>query len=93
MTKAEIRTLLEAIADETRAYIDERLAASESRVKALEERPAVRYRGTFDGGLGDYAPHDMVTRAGQLWYCMRATKDAPGQSSDWKLMHKAEGGR
>lgn len=64
------------------------LAEMERRLAALEERPTLKYRGVYDGGVSDYAGGDMVTWKGQLWYCLQATKERPGECSAWKLMHK-----
>lgn len=68
-----------------------RRKALERRIAALEARPVgMRYRGIFDGGIGDYAAADVCTHKGQLWYCLSATRERPGESSAWKLMAKGD---
>lgn len=57
------------------------------RLKALEARPSMQYRGTFDGSE-QYNPGDCVTDGGSVWYCQNLTRSRPGSSSDWKLCVK-----
>ena len=95
LTKDELKQLFEPLIKGMRDFVDERIAESakglQDRVKALEGRSAMVYRGVHSGVNGtDYGVGDVTTWRGQLWYCQRATKARPGESSDWRLMAKAE---
>jgi hypothetical protein len=52
----------------------EHLAA---RLAALEDKPSVKFCGTFQSGR-TYAPGDACTHHGGLWVCKAATSGAPG---------------
>jgi len=64
-----------------------RIGALEARIKALEERPTVKYRGVFDG-VSEYRSGDAVTHRGTLWFCSQDTKGRPGEADSWRLMVK-----
>jgi hypothetical protein len=69
----------------------ERLAEIErmlARVKALEERPALAYAGTWAQGSESKAGF-FYTAKGSVWYCRRDTRDRPGESDAWQLACKA----
>lgn len=51
------------------------------------ELPAMRYAGVWKADRM-YNPGECVTREGLLWHCGIPTKDKPGDSQDWQLMHK-----
>ncbi len=79
-----------AVVESVRGYIGRELAPLKARIAELEARPMMRYRGTFDGGVGDYAAGDVCTSKGVLWFCMKPTRERPGESTDWKMMHRLE---
>lgn len=65
----------------------QRIVELEQRVQALESRPELKYCGVHR--LGElYAPNMLVTHAGSLWICKRATRNRPGVGSDWQLTAK-----
>jgi hypothetical protein len=84
--------------------IRERLDASEkrvkeleteldARVKALEDRPTLRYCGIYEAGA-TYRPGDFVTNDGHTWACKSITRVRPTFGSEaasafWTLACKA----
>jgi hypothetical protein len=64
------------------------LAAMQLRLAVLEQRPALRYCGTWRQS-GHYSEGALITRAGGLWLAERETDRTPGtESSGWKLIVK-----
>jgi hypothetical protein len=63
------------------------LEAFETRIKALEARPSMSYRGVWEEGERNL-PGDVCTHDGSMWHCWRATKDRPGTSDAWQLCVK-----
>jgi hypothetical protein len=63
------------------------LGDMEARIKALEARPQLSYRGIWREG--EHEAGDLVTDKGALWHCWQATSTRPGTSSDcWQLCAK-----
>jgi hypothetical protein len=60
----------------------------EPRIAKLEERQ-VRFCGVHQIGAS-YEPGSLVTKAGGLWHASKATRESPGQSSDWSLCVKSK---
>jgi hypothetical protein len=56
-------------------------------VKALEEKPSLKYAGTWSSDVQNN-PGDIVTDHGSAWHCNVSTRERPGASSDWTLMIK-----
>jgi hypothetical protein len=63
----------------------------DARVKALEAKPAMEYRGTWTAEQ-TYSPGDCVTDHGSIWHCHRQATSAaqrPGTSPPhWQLACK-----
>lgn len=57
------------------------------RLKALEERPELAYKGTWDGAT-QFNEGNFATHQGSLWACKASTRTEPGTSSDWQLAVK-----
>jgi hypothetical protein len=67
---------------------DARLDALEAQVKELQQRPALRYMGTYAENLR-YTAGTLVTRSGSLWLAETDTDATPGSgASGWKLIVK-----
>lgn len=62
------------------------LEGLEARIKALEDRPALKYLGVWKEGA--YREGDFVTDHGSLWHCHSATHMRPGTSNAWQLAVK-----
>ena len=84
------------------AQIHERLTALESgtssgtrsvdlemRLRALEDRPTMLYKGIWLEGT-TYAPGSVVTDNGSMWHANISTRSEPGKghSRDWTLCVK-----
>jgi hypothetical protein len=63
------------------------LEAMIDRVKSLESRPAIQYRGVWRDGQ-EHAPSSFVTHDGSLWHCNATTRAKPGTGADWTLAVK-----
>jgi hypothetical protein len=61
----------------------------ERRLRALEDRPTMEYKGVWLENT-PYAPGNVVTSGGSMWYCNIATRSEPGvgHSRDWTLCVK-----
>jgi hypothetical protein len=88
MTKTEREQLAKSIAVVIREHVQKAFTPLRERIDALEQRKAVLdYRGTHTAGE-PYEHGDIVTRAGTIWFCKRATSETPGESSAWQLIVK-----
>ena len=58
------------------------------RIAAVENRPVMRYVGTFSGSV-TYEPGQFVTHGGSLFHCNTTTTDRPGINGGWTLAVKA----
>jgi hypothetical protein len=87
---------IRSIAADTRDHVkavlaprDERIAALEARIAALEERPTgVKWAGVYEPG-SNYSSGDLVTRRGGLWVALKHTALVPGASGAWRLVVKS----
>jgi hypothetical protein len=80
-----------SIATAIEHYVDASLRLSQRRSTAAEDRgrAAAVDLGTWKEDAR-YSRGDMVTRNGLLWHCeVPDTNNKPGDSSDWKMMHKS----
>jgi len=59
----------------------------DARVKAIEARPTLEYRGVWEKDLL-YSKGNVVTDGGSMWFCNRETKARPGSSGCWTLAVK-----
>jgi hypothetical protein len=59
--------------------------ALEARVAELEARQ-LKYLGVWRDA--PHLPGNLVTHAGALWHCWKATTTRPGTSDDWQLTGK-----
>lgn len=59
----------------------------EERIKALESRPVMEYRGVWKADE-DYRPGDLVTDHGSMFYCSAPTRDRPASTDAWQLCVK-----
>ncbi len=98
MTRTQLHKMLDGIAPIIREFVSRKIAAAlepviaenkalAERVKELEARPQMTYRGTFAVGE-KYLPGQMVTSSGSLWYCRDATLMRPGFVEAWVLVAK-----
>lgn len=71
---------------------NKRIIALEARVKALEERPELKYCGTHVEG-SEYSAGSLVTRGGALWLSEKFTQHYPGAGpsaiTGWRLIAKS----
>jgi hypothetical protein len=59
--------------------------AESAKVKELEQRPAVEYRGIWAAGEV-YHKGDLVTRNGSIWHAEIDSRGvAPGEGAAWRL--------
>lgn len=64
---------------------NEKLAALEARIAALECKPSLQYRGVWVE-VEPYKSGDFVTFDGAVWACKRSNPGAPGKDHDgWQL--------
>lgn len=65
-----------------------KIESLEERIKFLEERPALKYEGTWEAR--QYSVGSFVTHAGSMWYCreIASAADSPNASRCWKLAVK-----
>jgi len=59
----------------------------ETRIAAIEDRPIMRYRGTWSSDVQCNAG-DFITHDGSIWYCRESTRDRPGTSDAFQLAVK-----
>ncbi len=59
----------------------------EARIRALEERPVMRYCGVWSAD-DHYAEGEFCTHAGSLWACREKTRSRPGTDDTWQLAAK-----
>jgi hypothetical protein len=59
----------------------------EKRVTELEQRPSLKYCGTWNAHA-QFNEGNLVTDHGSLWACLRSTRARPGESDDWQLAVK-----
>jgi hypothetical protein len=64
-----------------------RIADYETRLKALENKPSLQYRGVWQEG-GEYKDGDFATLQGSVWAARTRTRERPGTSDDWALAVK-----
>jgi hypothetical protein len=74
-------------------HLNMRIAARfdelEARIKELEDRPSLKWVGTWDGERKEpYEVQNVVTRSGSMWICKTPTLACPGTSTDWQLCVK-----
>jgi hypothetical protein len=63
-----------------------KLQTIERRLASVEDRPGLRYRGTWDENQ-QYNRGDFATDRGSLWHANRATRDRPPGAA-WTLACK-----
>lgn len=78
----------ESMATAIVAAIKQAVDPLRARVKALEERPALAYKGVFEANVL-YREGSLVTRSGSLWLALHDTRAVPGsEPSAWRLVAK-----
>ncbi len=87
ITGGVLQKTLELIGRAVTAKIDKRCADLERRLKEVESRPLIRYRGVFTEGE-TYHPGELATHSGSMFYCWAPTKCTPGTSDAWQLCVK-----
>lgn len=86
VTLGMLRMILDPFVDE----LNKNFNAQAKHIKALEERPAMTYRGVWSPD-DDYRPGDLVTDRGSLNYCWAEVRgQRPGESDAWQLMQKRD---
>ena len=66
---------------------ENRIAALEARIVALESRKQLSYAGVWKEGEA-YAAGEIVTLGGSAWHCNAPTSSRPGDDSSFTLMVK-----
>ena len=85
---AQTPTIEEKMADAVVAAVKQLVDPLLARVKALEERPALAYKGVFEADVL-YRECSLVTRSGSLWLALHDTRAVPGsEPSAWRLVAK-----
>ena len=103
MTREDWADVAKEIADATREYValqvgplqrqvdewKEARAIDRERIKSLETRPAVPYRGVWDATV-DYTKGDSATFGGSMWHANRESRGRrPSEAPDaWTLCVK-----
>ena len=88
MTEAQLEQLMKDIAEVTKEYVAKQIATRDARIKALEERPVLKYMGVW-AEEQQYNAGNLVTRAGSIFHANRSTRAKPGEgSADWTLAVK-----
>jgi hypothetical protein len=77
----------EAVREHVTAPTNARITALDTRIKALEERPALAYGGTWSPGQQSNRGV-FYTDRGSVWYCRESTRDRPGESANFVLAVK-----
>lgn len=93
--KAEIESLMKAIAPVLKRYIGDQLEPLRKRLDALERRAdaaeerGLEYRGIWQRAAA-YRRGDVVTADGSLFVAIKAVGpgEQPGKSEDWQLCVK-----
>ncbi|MGA0530641.1 hypothetical protein [Hansschlegelia sp. KR7-227] len=81
------RDVVEIVRDHVSREIHKLESRLEERVKSLEARPTLEYRGVWSGDL-TYSKGNVVTDGGSMWFCNRETRARPGTSGCWTLAVK-----
>ncbi len=58
--------------------------ADRARIQSLEERPELKYRGTWTEG--EYPPGSFVSHCGSMFYAHCHTLAQPGASDNWQIV-------
>jgi hypothetical protein len=66
VTENEIKSLMQALAPIFADFVRQAIAPLRERIKQLEDRPAIQYRGVFEIGRA-YSEGDFVTDKGAIW--------------------------
>lgn len=86
--KSVLGSLVKTVKSYVRDGLNDRCGALEARIKALEERPALQYRGVWSPDEA-YACGDLVTHDGSMFHCWEATQGGrPAQTDAWQLCVK-----
>ena len=92
-TAKDIDAMVSAIAGAIKGAIEGprvhgRIAELEQRIKALEQRPLLKYAGVWRSG-NSYAEGQLTTHQGGLWLSTDPTTSTPGTpGSGWRLIVK-----
>lgn len=85
-TRCAALSMMIAKSPEARTTVSD-LESLIDRVKSLETRPVMEYRGVWKSD-DNYRPGDLVTHAGSMHYCWSPTKGKPGECKDWQMCVK-----
>jgi hypothetical protein len=86
--QATSNRMIEAVKGFVNRALATRTAELEARILALENRPQLRFVGTWDAHQ-QYNEAQTVTDRGSTWHCNRSTRARPGDASaDWTLICK-----
>lgn len=86
LTQNDAMRLVRAIAPAIKELIGEAVAPFRERLKAIEERPVMTYRGTWATGMRAM-PGEFYTHAGSVWHCHEPTHEPPPGNA-WQLAAK-----
>ena len=87
MTRQEIA---DAIVDTLKGVLasrDATIAALAERLAAIEQKPHVKFCGTWQPGAL-HEPGDAVVRSGGLWVCVKPTSGEQWDHGAWQLAVK-----
>lgn len=69
--------------------LEKQITALQKRVQELEQRPELKYLGTFRDDGRKYSAGSAVTCDGGIWIALKATTERPNHSADWQLAVKS----
>lgn len=86
-TKAQAAGMVKAVRDFVQRAMAKNNVDFEKRLKALESRPVLSYRGVWKADQ-DYLAGNLVTHSGSMFHCHKQTREKPGESDAWQLCVK-----
>lgn len=86
--KSSLLSFVQMVKSYVKDGLNDRCGALEARIRALEERPALQYRGIWSPEE-EYVSGDLVTHDGSMFYCWESTRGGrPAQTDAWQLCVK-----
>jgi hypothetical protein len=85
--KSYITAIANGIAPIIREFVERESAPLKAQIAELQARPQLKYCGVFEAGR-KYAPGEIVTHDGSMWFCHLSTQARPGDGDQWQLAVK-----
>ncbi|MHC2373367.1 chitodextrinase [Bradyrhizobium diazoefficiens] len=86
--RTQIEGFVAALAPEIADFVVAVITPLKERIKELESRPTLCYRGIWDASR-TYQPGSFVTHSGSVWHAdVQSTGIRPGEGGFWKLAVK-----